>query len=97
SNTRCSCNTDSIVESDMGKYASEVSQAARIPSMAAYQKLYDEAAADPAAFWGCALLAKTQQGGRIPAVLAIPIQSWSQTWESTPLKFRGSARQPYSG
>lgn len=27
------------------------SQAARIPSMAAYQKLYDEAAADPAAFW----------------------------------------------
>ncbi len=27
------------------------SAAARIPSMAAYQKLYDEAAADPAAFW----------------------------------------------
>ena len=27
------------------------SENARIPSMAAYQKLYDEAAADPAAFW----------------------------------------------
>jgi acetyl-CoA synthetase len=27
------------------------SETARIPSMAAYQKLYDEAAADPAAFW----------------------------------------------
>jgi len=27
------------------------SEAARIPSMDAYQKLYDEAAADPAAFW----------------------------------------------
>jgi len=27
------------------------SQSARIPSMAAYQALYDEAAADPAAFW----------------------------------------------
>ena len=29
----------------------EFSQSARIPSMDAYQKLYDEAAADPAAFW----------------------------------------------
>ena len=28
-----------------------LSALARIPSMAAYQKLYDEAAADPEAFW----------------------------------------------
>jgi acetyl-CoA synthetase len=42
------------------------SEKARIPSMAAYQKLYDEAAADPAAFW--AKLAKEEL-------------DWFQPWE----------------
>ncbi len=43
------------------------SETARIPSMAAYQKLYDEAAADPAAFW--AKLAETEL-------------DWFQKWDT---------------
>jgi acetyl-CoA synthetase len=43
------------------------SETARIPSMAAYQKLYDEAAADPAAFW---------------ARLAEEELDWFQKWDT---------------
>ena len=48
--------SDSTIESVLQEQRvfeppAEFSKNARIPSMAAYQKLYDEAAADPAAFW----------------------------------------------
>ncbi len=64
--------SDSTIESVLQEQRvfeppAEFSKNARIPSMEAYQKLYDEAAADPAAFW---------------ARLAEQELDWFEQWES---------------